>query len=581
MKPKQFPKYIIVTGGVMSGVGKGIATASIGLILKKYGFKISAVKIDPYINFDAGTLRPTEHGEVWVTDDGGEIDQDLGNYERFLDQHFSRKNNITTGQVYARVIEDERNGKFLGQTVQLIPHISNEIKTRIKEAGKGFDFVLVEIGGTIGDYENIPYLFAIKSLEREVGDENVKHVLITYLPTPRHIGEMKTKPTQQAIKMLSEHGIFPDFILCRAKESLDSVRKKKIEIYANIDTDHVISAPDSDNLYSIPLNFEKDNLGEKIMEEFNLKKRVKPNWTDWKKSVNIIEHPPKHVDIAMVGKYLDIGDFSLKDSYISVAQAVEHAGAKNNCGVKIHWISAQDVESGKIKDRELKKYKGFIVPGGFGKEGVEGKIRTIKFARENKIPFLGLCFGLQLAVVEYARNVCGMKNADSIEINPDTDYPVINIIKSQESIIKHNRYGGSMRLGAYAAILEKNSMVLDLYKSTKRIEEDREQIELLKKDKRNMFRLGVLENNKPVVIERHRHRYEVNNDFVDEISKMGLKFSGYHNLTKDERLMEFIELPSHPFFIGTQAHPEFKSSLISPSPLFYGFIRAAMNIKIS
>lgn len=576
MKSNQFPKFIIVTGGVMSGVGKGIATASIGLILKNYGYKVSAVKIDPYINFDAGTLRPTEHGEVWVTDDGGEIDQDLGNYERFLGQHFSRKNNITTGQVYAKVIEDERRGKFLGQTVQLIPHITNEIKTRIKDAGKGFDFVMVEIGGTIGDYENIPYLFAIKSLEREVGEGNVKHVMITYLPTPRHIGEMKTKPTQQAIKMLSEHGIFPDFILCRAKEPLDSVRKKKIEIYANIDSDHVISAPDIDTLYKCPMNFENDNLGEKILQEFGVGKKAKPNWSLWKKSVTIIENPPKTTDIAMVGKYLDIGDFSLKDSYISVAQAVEHAGAKNNCGVNIHWLSAQDVENGKIKERELRKYAGFIVPGGFGKEGVEGKIKTIKYAREHGIPFLGLCFGLQLAVVEYARNVCGMKNANSIEINPDTDYPVINFIKTQESIIRHNRYGGSMRLGAYAAILDKNSQVLSLYRETGRIKEDAAQIELLKKDKENLFRLGIQEDAKPVILERHRHRYEVNNDFVGEIEKKGLKFSGYHNLTEDERLMEFIELPGHPYFVGTQAHPEFKSSLVSPSPLFYGFIKAAL-----
>ena len=576
MKSKQFPKFIIVTGGVMSGVGKGIATASIGLILKNYGFNVSAVKIDPYINFDAGTLRPTEHGEVWVTDDGGEIDQDLGNYERFLSQHFNRKNNITTGQIYAKVIENERKGKFLGQTVQLIPHISNEIKSRIKESGKGFDFVMVEIGGTIGDYENIPYLFAIKSMERELGENNVKYVLITYLPTPRHIGEMKTKPTQQAIKMLSENGIFPDFILCRAKDPVDRVRKKKIEIYANIDSDHVISAPDIETLYSVPMNFERDNLGEKILKEFNLKRKKKPNWTVWKKSVNIIKNPPKRIDIAMVGKYLDTGDFTLKDSYISVAQAVEHAGVKNKCGVNIHWISAQDVESGKIKDRELKKYKGFIVPGGFGKEGVEGKIRTIKFARENKVPFLGLCFGLQLAVVEYARNVCGMKDANSIEINPDTDYPVINIIKSQESIIKHSRYGGSMRLGAYGAILDGESVVYKLYKTTKRIEEDKEQIEFLKNDKENAFRLGICEENKPMVLERHRHRYEVNNDFVNSISKSGLKFPGYHNLTTEEKLMEYIELSSHPFFIGTQAHPEFKSSLISPSPLFYGFIREAL-----
>lgn len=574
----KFPKFIIVMGGVISGVGKGIATASIGKILQKYGFDVTAMKIDPYINFDAGTLRPTEHGEVWVTNDGGEIDQDLGNYERFLNEQFSRINNITTGQVYASVIEKERRGDFLGETVQFIPHIPNEIKRRIGMIAKDREFVLIEIGGTIGDYENIPYLFALKSLEREIGHENVKYVMITYLPTPDHIGEMKTKPTQQAIKLLSEHGIFPDFILCRANEPLDKVRKKKIEIYANIDTEHVISAPDTKTLYKIPLNFEKDELGMKILREFNMEPRVKPDWRKWKKLVNVIENPKKTIDIAMVGKYLDIGNFSLKDSYISVNQAIEHAAANNGVGVNIHWISAQDVEKGLVSNKELKQYSGFIVPGGFGKGGVEGKIQIIKFARENKLPFLGLCFGLQLAVVEYARNMCSMKDANSVEIDPDTKYPVIDILESQREIINSSRYGNTMRLGGYAAILDRKSAVYELYSKCGRIEKDSSIIEKYMHDKDNAFRLGLPEKGKPVIIERHRHRYEVNPIYTDEISAKGLKFSGYHILSDKQKLMEFIELPGHPFFAATQAHPEFKSSLYDPAPLFMGFIKAVNNL---
>lgn len=574
----RFPKFIIVMGGVISGVGKGIATASIGKILQKYGYDVTAMKIDPYINYDAGTLRPTEHGEVWVTNDGGEIDQDLGNYERFLNEQFSRINNITTGQIYASVIEKERRGDFLGETVQFIPHIPNEIKRRINLVARNREFVLIEIGGTIGDYENIPYLFALKSLEREIGHENVKYVMITYLPTPDHIGEMKTKPTQQAIKLLSEHGIFPDFILCRATEALDKVRKKKIEIYANIDTEHVISAPDTKTLYKIPLNFEKDQLGKKILDEFGIQPKQKPDWKKWKKLVSVIEKPAKTIDIAMVGKYLDIGNFSLKDSYISVNQAIQHAAANNGVGVNIHWISAQDVEKGLISKKELKKYNGFIVPGGFGKGGVEGKIEIIKYAREHKVPFLGLCFGLQLAVVEYARNVCGMKNANSVEIDPETKYPVIDILESQREIISNSRYGNTMRLGGYAAMLKKNSIVYDLYSKCGRIKKDAEIIEKYAGDKENSFRLGILEEKMPVVIERHRHRYEVNPKFVDSIEEKGLKFSGYHILKGNEALMEFIELENHPFFAATQAHPEFKSSLYDPAPLFMGFIKAVNNL---
>jgi len=567
-------KYIVVAGGVMSGVGKGVTTASIARILKEYGYKVTPVKIDPYINYDAGTLRPTEHGEVWVTDDGGEIDQDLGTYERFLNMDISRKNNITTGQIYKTIIDKERKGKYLGKTVQFIPHVPDEIKHRIREAGKDFDIVLVEIGGTIGDYENIPFLFAMKSLERELGKENVAYVLITYLPIPSHIEEMKTKPTQQAIRLLGETGIVPDFIICRAKRALDKIRKQKIETYANIPSSHVISEPDIETVYSIPLDLEKEKLGLKILKELKLKPRKKLNLNEWKKLVSRIEHPKKHVKVAIVGKYIDIGDYSLADSYVSINQSLLHAGAALNVGVDIAWVDAKEFEN-KSKIKDLKKFDGIIVPGGFGASGVEGKIKAINFARMNNIPYLGLCYGLQLAIVEYARNVCGMRNANTTEI-AKSKFPVIDILPTQRKLMEESDYGGTMRLGAYAAVLKDKSKVLRLYKVTGRLEEDKKKIEKLKKDKNQKFRLGILNarENKNIVLERHRHRYEVNPEFVDMLEKKGLVFSGYHLRNDGTKLMEFIELPKHPYFVATQAHPEFKSRLGNPSPLFYGFVKA-------
>lgn len=564
----------MITGGVISGVGKGVATASIGKILKEYGFSVTAIKIDPYINYDAGTLRPTEHGEVWVTDDGGEIDQDLGNYERFLSMDLPRINNITTGQIYKEIIDRERRGEFLGKTVQFIPHVPDEIKRRIKQAGKGYDFVLVEIGGTIGDYENLPFLFATKSLEVELGKENVVHILVSYLPVPTHVGEMKTKPTQQAIRMLNESGIFPDFVLCRATKPLDDVRKKKIEVYANISSENIISAPDIKTIYRIPLNFENEGLGKKILERFNLKPKRNPDWSVWKKLVEKIENPSKIIDIAMVGKYVDIGDFSLADSYISINQALEHAGAGLDCCVKIDWIDSKKLEKNGEEIKKLRNYDGIIIPGGFGTSGVEGKIAAIKFARENGIPFLGLCFGLQLVVIEFARSI-GMNNANTTEVDPKTNYPVIDILPTQKEILEKSQYGGTMRLGAYAAILE-DSKILELYKKTGRLERDKKIIEELKKSKDQLFRLGILDDSKNIVLERHRHRYEVNPRFVDKLKERGLVFSGYHIREDKQKLMEFIELPKHRFFVATQSHPEFKSRLGDPSPLFLGFVEACL-----
>ncbi len=570
-------KFIVVTGGVISGVGKGVTTASIGKILKENDYTVTAIKIDPYLNYDAGTLRPTEHGEVWVTDDGGEIDQDLGNYERFLDISIPKRNNITSGQVYKAVIDKERKGEFLGQTVQFIPHIPDEIVRRVKESSKGFDFTLIEVGGTIGDFENVPFLFAMKRLEREIGKENLLYILVTYLPVPGHMGEMKTKPTQQAIRMLSETGIFPDFIICRSKEPLDDVRKKKIETYANIPSEYVISEPDIDTIYRIPLDLEKENLGAKILSDMKAKQKKKPNLKEWENLVEKIVNPRKRIKVAMVGKYIDIGNFTLKDSYISINESLIHAGASLDVGVDIEWIDAKKLEKGNVSSL-LKPYDGIIIPGGFGASGVEGKINAIKYARENNVPFLGLCYGLQLAVVEFARNVSGLKDANTTENDKKTEHPVIDILPTQKEILEHGDYGGTMRLGAYAAKLEKGTKVYDLYKETGRLKEDKERIEKLKSDKFQAFRLGKL-SGEDVVLERHRHRYEVNPVFVDKLKHDGLVFSGHHIREDNTNLMEFIELPKLKFFVATQAHPEFKSALEKPAPLFYGFVQAAMKGK--
>jgi len=540
------PKYIAVVGGVISGVGKGVATASIGKILKERGFSVTAIKIDPYINCDAGTMRPTEHGEVWITDDGGEIDQDLGTYERFLEQSLSKRNNITTGQIYKELIEKERRGDFLGKTVQFIPHVPNEIKRRIKEVGKDYDIVLIEIGGTVGDYENIPFLFALKSLEREIGKENVAYILVTYMPIPSHIEEMKTKPTQLSIKLLRENGIQPDLILCRGKKPLDDIRKAKIEEYANIERGHVISMPDvtgpgtANTIYTVPLDLEKENIGEKLLSILNLIRRREPDYSSWRNAIHNIANPEKEITIGMIGKYFDIGDYQLADSYVSVNEAIKHASALNHVKTNIKWIDAKILENNPDKISEmLSDCKGIIIPGGFGSSGIEGKLLAIKYARENNTPFLGLCLGMQLAVIEFARNVCKL-DANSTEINPNVEHKVIDILPEQKLITEK---GATMRLGAYKALLLPSTKTYDLYNSVE-------------------------------VSERHRHRYEVNPEYHSILQQSGLIFSGK---SQDGKLIEFIELPNHKFFIATQAHPEFKSSIISPAPLFMGFIKACSN----
>jgi CTP synthase len=544
------PKYIVISGGVISGVGKGIITASIGKLLQKRDFTVTALKIDPYINVDAGTLRPTEHGEVWVTHDGGETDQDLGNYERFLNIELSKKNSITTGQIYMSVIEKERNGDYNGETVQLIPHITDEIKDRIMQAGKDYDFVLIEIGGICGDFDNIPFLSAVKALETVVGKQNVLYCLVSYMVIPSHLQEMKTKPTQTAIQSLMEKGIIPDIILCRGKTSLDVPRKKKIEQYVNIKSEYIISVPDVDNIYKVPLILESEDLGEKILKKVGLESKKKPDWSAWSKLINPSEHIKRETySIAIVCKYLVVGEYNMTDSYVSVSEALKHVSYHFGINILTKWIDANILNDENIN--QLKRYDGVLVPGGFGSSGIEGKIKAIQFVRENNIPFLGLCYGLQLAIVEFARNVCDMKDAHTTEVDKKTKYPVVAMLEQQRKISKR---GGTMRLGACPCKLIKGTKVYKLYEKYRLCDDD-------------------------IIYERHRHRYEVNPKYVELLEKNGMIFSGSFDNETDEinqKLMEFIELPDdkHRFFVATQAHPEFTSRVESPNPLFVGFIEA-------
>ena len=532
--------YIIVTGGVISGLGKGITTASIGKILQIHGYKVTAMKIDPYINCDAGTLRPTEHGEVWVTEDGGEIDQDLGHYERFLDIDIPKYHNITTGQVYGAVIDKERKGKYLGKTVQPIPHVTDEIKQRIRRPSNEakYDFVIVEIGGTVGDYENVLFLEAVRQMKLE-GDKAI-YVHVTYVPVLETLGEAKTKPTQHSVKLLREIGIQADFIIARTEKPLDEPRKEKIALFCNVHEDDVISDSDVENVYGVTVLFEKQELCDKILKKLNLRKTHK-DIKSWERFLNKVNRLDKEIKIGIIGKYFDIGSYKLSDSYISVIEAVKHAAWNNNLCPKIEWIDSKIFEKTPEKIKQLDKVDGIIVPGGFGLSGMEGKISTIKYAREKKIPYLGLCLGMQLAVVEYSRNICKLKDANTVEVDKNTPYPVIDFIPEQVKILTESRYGATMRLGAYPAILKKDTLIYKLYGKNK-------------------------------VFERHRHRYEVNPKYVEILEKNGLIFSGR---SPDGILMEFMELLDHPYIVGTQAHPEFKSRPMKPAPMFDGLLKEA------
>lgn len=526
----------------MSGIGKGVATASIGKILQSKGFRVTGVKIDPYINVDAGTMNPIEHGEVFVTDDGTECDQDIGNYERFLDVDLCTENYITTGRVYQAVIARERNLEYKGKCVEVVPHIPEEAISRIQKAAKKdrADFVLIEIGGTVGEYQNMLFLEAARMMKLRQ-PEHVLFILVSYLPVPSFIGEMKTKPTQYAVRSLNMAGIQPDIILARSVLPLDKPRKEKISIFCNVAKEDVISAPDIKTIYEVPLNFEREHLGDRILKKFHLKTK-KQNLNDWKRLMISVKKLTVPVKIAVVGKYFETGNFTLMDSYISVIEAIKHAAWFHRCRPEISWLSAEDYEKNPPGVKELQEYDGVIVPGGFGNRGVEGKIKAIEFCRKNKIPYLGLCLGMQLAVIEFARNVCGLKHANSTEFIKDCQEPVIDVMQEQKKLIKEKHYGGTMRLGEYACKISPKTISFKVY--------------------------GIR-----TISERHRHRYELNNAFKRVLETKGMVMAG---VNPERELVEIIELKDHPFFVATQFHPEFKSRPLKPHPLFREFIRIAI-----
>lgn len=527
----------------MSGVGKGITAASIGRILKNRGLEVSAIKIDPYINLDAGTMNPVEHGEVFVTEDGDETDQDLGNYERFLDTNIYSINYMTTGRVYMSVIEKERSMQYKGRCVQVVPHIPLEVIDRIKAAAvkAKADVMVIEIGGTVGEYENILFLEAARMMKLSNPDD-VAFVLVSYLPVPGHLGEMKTKPTQHAARALNNCGIQPDFIIARGHDELDKPRREKLAFFCWLHCkEDVLSAPDVKSIYEIPALFEKQNFSKLLGERLKLKFRVGKS-KDWDNFVNQMQAAKKPVKIAVVGKYFGTGNYTLSDSYISVIEAVKHAAWQNGAQPEMTWVDSEEFEQNPNAVKRLSSFDGVIVPGGWGSRGIEGIITAIKFARENKIPYLGLCYGMQLACVEFARNVLGKTEASTVEINPKTPDPIIHINPRQAENVKNNRFGGTLRLGAYDCVIKKNSKVFKAYKQEK-------------------------------ISERHRHRYEFNNDYREALDKAGLKIVG---INPESDLVEMVELEKHPFFVGVQFHPELKSRPLHPHPLFKAFIKACL-----
>jgi CTP synthase len=548
-------KYIFVVGGVMSGVGKGIATASIGKLLASRGLSVNLMKIDPYLNVDAGTMNPTEHGEVFVLDSGLETDQDMGNYERFLNRDLGPEDYMTSGMVYLSVIERERNLGYKGKFVEAIPHVRDEIVERLERAAQVSDseVSVIEIGGTVGDFQNELFIEAARLLKM-TNPQDVLFVIVSYLPVPSTIGEMKTRPTQHAVRELNSYGVQADIIIARSPLPLDDKRKQKLATWCNMRADHIISAPDVKSIYDVPLNFEKDQLSDILINSLGMGDHPPADLGEWQKFAEKAHNGQAPVKIGIVGKYFDTGDFVLSDAYLSVIEAIKYSAY--NLGVKpvIDWLNAKDYERDSARLAELKGYGGIIVPGGFGESGIEGKLKAIKFARENKIPYFGLCYGMQLAVVEYARNVLGITDAHTVEIAPDTPNPVIDIMPEQKQLIAEGKYGGTMRLGAYPCLIKEDSIASEAYLSAGAL---------------------VKEDNKAEISERHRHRYEVNPDYIERLEQAGMAFSGR---SPDGRLMEIAELPSseHPFFLGTQFHPELKARPLAPHPLFSAFIKAAM-----
>lgn len=530
-------KYIFVTGGVVSSLGKGITAASLGRLLKNRGLKVTIQKFDPYLNVDPGTMSPYQHGEVFVTDDGAETDLDLGHYERFIDINLSKNSNVTTGKVYSSVISKERRGEYLGGTVQVIPHITNEIKERVYRAGReaGSDVIITEIGGTVGDIESLPFLEAIRQLKSEVGRENVMYIHVTLIPYIKAAGEVKTKPTQHSVKELRSIGIQPNVIVCRTEHELSSDMKAKIALFCDIDANAVVECRDASTLYEVPLNLREEGLDEIVVNHLKLTTPA-PDMTEWEGLVDRISKLDKTVEIAIVGKYV-----ALHDAYLSVVESLSHAGFDANADVKIRWVNVEEVTDENVADM-LGGIGGILVPGGFGDRGIEGKISTIRYAREQKIPFFGICLGMQVSVIEVARSLAGLEGANSSEINPATDYPVIDLLPDQKDI---EDLGGTMRLGLYPCKLAEGSLASACY-------------------------------NDELVYERHRHRYEFNNEYREVIEKAGLRISG---TSPDGRLVEIVELPEHPWFLAVQFHPEFTSRPNRPQPLFREFVKAALQLQ--
>ena len=530
-------KYIFVTGGVVSSLGKGIVAASVGRVLKNRGLKVTLQKFDPYLNVDPGTMSPYQHGEVFVTEDGAETDLDLGHYERFIDVNLGQYSNVTAGRVYSSIIEKERRGDYLGGTVQVIPHVTNEIKSRVLLAGESSDadVVITEIGGTTGDIESLPFLEAIRQIRSDLGRENVCYIHCTLLPYIKAAGELKTKPTQQSVKELRGLGIQPDIIVVRNELALTDELRAKISLFCDIPKQNVIESRDVSNLYQLPLNLKAQKIDDIVLKHFNLTAK-EADMEEWTSLVERVDNLKDEVRIALVGKYVE-----LHDAYISVVESLKHAGYKHNSKVKIDWIQSEDITEENVHEY-LKEADGILVPGGFGDRGVEGKITAIKYARENKVPFFGICLGMQLAAVEFARNVCGLTGAHSSELDPNTPYPIINLLPDQENVVE---MGGTLRLGSYPCILVEGSQAHKEY--------------------------GEIN-----ITERHRHRYEFNNFYRERLTNKGLVLSG---VSPDGRLVEIVELPEHPWFVAGQFHPEFKSRPEKAHPLFAGFIKASLENK--
>jgi len=529
---KKNTKYIFVTGGVTSSLGKGIVSASLGLLLKSRGFNVTIQKLDPYINIDPGTLNPYEHGECYVTEDGAETDLDLGHYERYLDAPTSQNNNVTTGKIYQTVIEKERKGDFLGKTVQVIPHITNEIKRRIKILSKqNYDIIITEIGGTVGDIESLPYIETVRQLKWELGEKNSMVIHLTLLPYLASSGELKTKPSQHSVRQLMESGIMADVLVCRTEHKIPKDQRAKLAQFCNVSLDNVIECKDLETIYEVPMYLQKQNFDDVVLKELDLKSDKKADLKDWETFLKKFKNPKKTVEIALVGKYV-----SLQDSYISIAEAFKHAGADLETEVKVRWVYSGDLTKENIKET-LDGVSGILVAPGFGDRGIEGKILTAQYARENKVPMLGICLGMQIMTVEFARNVLGYSKANSMEFDSSTEHPVISLMEEQKNVVDK---GGTMRLGAWKCSLKNGSKLNEIYGAKN-------------------------------ISERHRHRYEFNSDYIGEFEKNGFLATGTNPETG---LVEALEMPNHPFYVGVQYHPEYKSTVATPHPLFRAFIKA-------